>query len=82
MKNFFTKLIPGIATVCAILSAAPYELGEVSTLIPPEWKPVILKASLFAYALGRFVEWVAKTYFPEIPVESSKKPPLVFPKGQ
>lgn len=76
-RNILTKLIPAIATVCAILAAAPYELGEVATLIAPEWKPMILKISIAAYAVGRFVEWIAKTYFPEIPIESPKKPPIL-----
>lgn len=77
MKTLLTKLIPAIATVCAILAAAPYELGEVATLIAPEWKPMILKISIAAYAVGRFVEWIAKTYFPELPVEKPKKPTIL-----
>lgn len=49
MKNnttTWTGIGTRIAAVLAFLAAAPYQLGEIATLMPPEWKPKILAISL------------------------------------
>ena len=58
MKNWKTT-VSGIGTACmaalAAISAAPAELGEASTVLPPEWKAPIFKASILAAFILRVI---------------------------
>jgi di/tricarboxylate transporter len=37
-----------LVSALTILAALPYQLGELSTIIPPNWKPTIVAAGLIA----------------------------------
>lgn len=49
MKNSvttWTGIGTRIAGVLAFLAAAPYQLGDIATILPPEWKPRVLAVSI------------------------------------
>lgn len=35
----WNKALADIASCIALLAAMPYELGQLATLFPPQWKP-------------------------------------------
>ena len=43
----------GITALLVGLSAAPYELGDVATIIPPEWKARLFTLSIISTFLLR-----------------------------
>lgn len=44
-----------LSGLLAALAAAPYELGAVAEIVPPEWKPVIFKVSAVAAFLLKLI---------------------------
>ena len=36
------------------LASLPYTLGDIATIIPPEWKPIVFKYSLIATVILKF----------------------------
>lgn len=41
-------LLTVFSVVLTVLSALPYQLGEVATVIPPEWKPILTLTGIIA----------------------------------
>ena len=37
-----------VFSILSMLSVAPYSLGDIATIIPPEWKPKVLAVSAIA----------------------------------
>lgn len=62
-KETFFRLLGTISSLLAMIAMIPYTLGDVALIFPPEWKPVILKASLVAYAIGRILAMTFKVPF-------------------
>lgn len=61
MKEFLQKLTwqdisTAICSLLASLAVAPYELGDVALLIPPEWKAKVFFTSAIAAFLLRVIK--------------------------
>ena len=61
MKAFLQKLTwqdisTAACSLLASLAVAPYELGDVALLIPPEWKAKVFFASAIAAFLLRVIK--------------------------
>ncbi len=54
--------------ILAALAALPYSLGDMATVIPPDWKPWIVKVSLIAAALMKLLNFVLRLL--QLPVPS------------
>lgn len=50
---FLSKLGVAVFSFLTFLAALPYELGEVATIIPPEWKARLAVTSAIAALLLR-----------------------------
>jgi len=63
MKNINWKQVGvAVASVLAALSALPYSLGDIATVIPPAWKPKLFVVSAAAAIALRL--WNAATIPP------------------
>ena len=69
MDTRISKVIATIASLCAFLAVAPYTIGEVALIIPPEWKPLVLKISLVSYIIGRLLAHLFGTPPPSSPLQ-------------
>ena len=56
MKNWQTTISgigAAIFSVLTILAALPYQLGDLATIIPPEWKAKVVTIGIIATTLLR-----------------------------
>ncbi len=51
-----------LTSALTILAALPYQLGDLATIIPPEWKPKVVAAGLIATTVLRI--WNTRTKTP------------------
>ena len=60
MKNVNWKIVSStIISALTILAALPYQLGDLATIIPPSWKPIVVGTGLVATVALRV--WNAAT---------------------
>ena len=60
--------------VLTVLAALPYQLGEVATVIPPAWKPVIALVGVIASTvLGVIRPYMPSPHAPANPSEPTTK---------
>lgn len=62
-----TKILAALTSFLTVIAALPYELGEVATLFPPEWKVRIAVAGALATAILRILG--------NVPAKPADKPP-------
>lgn len=55
-----SDILAALSSFLAIAAALPYELGDVATIIPPEWKARVAVAGAVAACLQR----VLRPYLP------------------
>jgi hypothetical protein len=68
-KHFrpLTDVLAALSSMLAIVAALPYELGEVSMIIAPEWKAKIAVAGAIATCIQR----IFRPYLPKPTVENA-----------
>ena len=49
------KISATLTSALAAVAALPYQLGDISTLIPPEWKAKVTAASIIATVILRLI---------------------------
>lgn len=65
-----------LSVILTVLSALPYELGEIATTIPPDWKPVIALLGVIATtALGAIRPYLPNPDLSRPPVPRDDSPP-------
>jgi hypothetical protein len=52
-KTTLSSVSAAISTVVTILAALPYQLGSLGEVIPPDWKPFVVKAGLVAIVISK-----------------------------
>ena len=63
-----------VSVVLTVLAALPYQLGDVATIIPAAWKPVIALAGVIASAvLGAIRPYMPSPHAPTTPPEQTPK---------
>ncbi len=45
-------------TALTVIAALPYQLGDMATIIPPEWKPLVVKASVISALVLKIINSV------------------------
>lgn len=61
-----------ITSMLTMLAALPYSLGEIATIIPPNWKSKIVVAGVVATLALRF--WNAATHPQNVQPPTESKP--------
>ncbi len=60
-RTSLTAALAAITSALTIVAALPAQLGELSTIIPEEWKPLVIKAGIAATVLLKLINgFVAK----------------------
>jgi hypothetical protein len=49
-----------IVAIVTVLASLPYELGDVATIVPPDWKPTFVMVGIVGLAVSRIAHAVFK----------------------
>jgi hypothetical protein len=71
-----------IMSLLTALAAAPYSLGEVATIIPPEWKERVFVAGAIATMLLRVIRDNQSVVKESVTTENVQSNPPTTPKTE
>jgi hypothetical protein len=70
MKNWkttFSGIAGTLTSALTVIAALPYQLGDLATLVPPEWKARVVVLGLAATTILRIINSIVQKDAPKQP---------------